>query len=61
MAIVISLSEGKALFLPLPSAPGIDTASTENSLFQTKLGLLGLVCTKKIGKLFFLPALQVAK
>lgn len=43
----------KALSLPLPSAPGIDTASTENSLSQTMLGPLGLVCTKKIGKHFY--------
>lgn len=62
MAIVISLSEGKALSLPLPSAPGIDTASTENSLSQTMRGPLGLVCTKKIGKhFFFFSAPQVAK
>jgi len=53
MAIVISLSEGKALSLLLPSAPKIDTASTENSLSQTMLGPLGLVYTKRIGKFLF--------
>lgn len=62
-AIVISLSEGKAFSLLLPSTQRIDTASTVNSLSQTMLGPLGLVYTKKIGNFlfFFPPALQVAK
>lgn len=51
MAIVISLSEGKALSL-LPSTPKIDTASTENSLSQTMLSPLGLVYTKRTGNCF---------